>query len=282
MKKLMMALAGLAALGLPAEAQSYRCENGELMGGPAGTFAKCSTNAYGQITNVRPYSPGSASRQTTRIYPNAQSPSRGTTQVYRGGQRTSVQHSAPRYRSAAPAPLRSHQSHSRTTVTQPVYTRPAMTHSSAPVRYSAPVQRQPYQPTRVVRTAPPQPQISRKAVTATSRYGHRGSGVCKKKIKRIPTRGDITAYEVCYEDLVPVYGKRTKKLYHRIEHASEKACGFDNHSFVSRWYSRRSDCVGDSVYRAVMETGIPELRQYYFAKTGKGVPRATVGPLRRY
>ena len=106
------------------------------------------------------------------------------------------------------------------------------------------------------------------------------SGVCDREIKALrDDRDGRKRYEVCYRDLTPVYGGRVEVLYSRIERAAERAC--DTNSFYLRNRTTRS-CENQAVDRAVYDTGLEALASYHIAKTGRGRPRVTVGPLQRY
>ena len=106
------------------------------------------------------------------------------------------------------------------------------------------------------------------------------SGVCDREITRIrDDREGRQRYEVCYRDLTPIYGGRVEVLYSRIERAAERAC--DTDIFYMRNRSTRK-CEYQAIDRAVYDTGLEALASYHVAKTGRGRPRVTVGPLQRY
>ncbi|WP_084420395.1 hypothetical protein [Henriciella litoralis] len=108
----------------------------------------------------------------------------------------------------------------------------------------------------------------------------RHRGFCKREITRIgKDRKGRQQYEVCYADLRPVEGPAVEELYDRIERAADRACR-DNSGYAM--FSRRNDCEDQAVDRAVYDTGIASLQRYHNIRTGRGRPRVTVGPLRRY
>ena len=252
MRYLLTSLAGFALLAVSAEAQQYRCENGELVGGEAGVTARCTTNKSGQIVSVTPYKP--VTRQTVRIYPNNQIRSQPVQTYTPKGKRV-----------YAPAPLTPQTNIPPTSIVRPSYT----------TRTVAPAGTTPrYRPVKHVRATQPQiittvptPRIQRAAYAAP----------CTFKIREVNMRGNRNAYEVCHTDIEPTNKRSIRKLYSRLKKASRRACGTDYDSILTRWSQENSRCAAVSLDRAVMTSGIDPLRAYHLSKTGRSVPRVTIG-----
>jgi UrcA family protein len=90
------------------------------------------------------------------------------------------------------------------------------------------------------------------------------------------TRDGRKRYEVCYADLTPVTIATADDIYGRIADAARKACRGG-----SSLFSMDRSCRRDAIYRAVVDVNLPALDSYYANKSGRYVPRVTVGPLRR-
>ena len=253
MKHVITALAGLAAMALSAEAQSYRCENGELVGGTSGVSAKCTVNSAGQITSVTPYQP--AGRESLRIYPN-DNVRAAPVKTYSPGKRT-----------YAPTPLTPQTNVPPSAIARPNYRHNVRTITPNGDAYTG--QTETYRTTqpRVINAATPSARIQAAA------YG----APCNFKIREVKTRSNINVYEVCYSDIQPSNERSMRKLYSRIRKASRRACGTDYDSILTRWSRSNQACVSNSVDRAVMSSEFAPLRAYHLAKTGRGVPTVYVG-----
>jgi len=256
MKRFVTAIAGLAALAVSAEAQSFRCENGELVGGASDVTARCTANAAGQITSVTPY----------------KSSTRETVEIYRGGD-------------VRPEPVRTYTP----TGNRQHYPAPLVPHNNA----QPPVQRQTTyayrQPASAVRTTIVSPNgniynqrgAPRTNVITASQFPiaqqANYAAPCRFKIRELAARGNTNVYEVCYSDIPSNDRRSMSKLYSRIKKASKRACGTDYDSVLTRWSRQNRICVNNSVDRAVMNSGLDSLRAYHLAKTGRGIPTVYVG-----
>jgi UrcA family protein len=106
-------------------------------------------------------------------------------------------------------------------------------------------------------------------------------GYCERGIRQLRNdRDGRKRYEVCYRDLQPVYGANVEVLYSRIERAAEEACEVNGVAAIYRSGTRK--CERQTIENAVYDTGLEGLRNFHVAATGRGRPRVTVGPLRRY
>lgn len=299
MKRLLLLAAASITLSAPAFAQAYQCVGGELLGGPANYG--CETNAQGQITSV---GPRTSAPKTTTVRRAAPAPVTTTRRAA-----PMVTHSpAPRvtHRTQAPiqyarpsttrtvtsthAPTRTYsQSHSHGAGqplththshthynTAPVTThRPVTRTYSAPVNptYAAPVHR----PAPVRTYSQPTTTYSRPIYTPPPRVAAVMRPTCDQAYTRLnDTRDGRKRYEVCYADLTPVTIATADNIYDRISSAARKAC----RGGTSLFGNDRS-CRRDAIYRAVVDVNLPALDSYYANKTGRHVPRVTVGPLRR-
>lgn len=259
MKRLLALVGFTALLALPTYAQSYKCVGGELLGGPEGYT--CETNAQGEITSVQPGNSQSRSVTTTRTMTR----SAPVTQTVR------------RQTHVAPRPHITHQtaqahSHGRTTHTH-IHThtdgtRHSHAHSHGQVTSHVTTT---HRPVTTVRPAPrplPAPAPRPAPVPATCDFAY-------KKIS--DTRDGRPRYNVCYSDLKPITGATADSLYSRIRTAARRACR--SHGFSI--YGASRSCERDAIYDAIVDVNLPALDRYYASKTGKRVPRVTVGPLRR-
>lgn len=260
MKRLLTAIASMAALALSAEAQAYRCENGGLVGGASDVSAKCTVNSSGQITSVTPYQ--NTSRQSVRIYPKSQTLSSSV---------KSYNTSKPR--GYAPTPLTPQSNVPPASIIRPGYT----------PRHSA-VQTAPSHRTTIYRPATTTLRSTTPHIISATPSAHIQSNTyaapCNFKIREVKLRPDLNVYEVCYSDIRPTSDRSVKRLYSRIKKASQRACGTDYNSVLTRWNRTNRRCVDASLDRAVMSSGIDPLRAYHLAKTGKGIPVVRVGPMR--
>lgn len=255
MKRILTLAASVAIIAMTAEAQAYRCEYGELVGGEEGVSAKCTVNSAGQITSVTPYIP--ASRQKVEIY--------------RGGEvkQTPVQsYTATGKRAYHPTPLKPHgkqvsggfdASNHRVVQTTPTYA-PQQVEIISPSRN--------YSSQRVnIISADPTPSIQPAAYRAP----------CNFKIREVAIKQNANAYEVCYSDIESTDEQSMRKLYARVKRAARRACGTDYDSIFTRWSKENADCTDANLDRAVMASGIDPLRAYHLARTGKGTPTVYVG-----
>lgn len=252
MKRLVI-IAGIATLfASPALAQSYKCVGGELLGGPEGYH--CETNANGEIVSVRPGTHSqSTSRTVTRSVPTTRTVSRSATSA----------HATPRSRSVSSHNhvhthtdgTRHSHPHSHGSAHSSHRSAPTVTHS-----YTRPAPRQTYRYTPPARPAP------------------RPLPTCDTAYTRLPdTRDGRRQIEVCYADLTPVTVATADSVYARIKSAARKACRGARFSL----YGTSRSCERDAVYDAVVDVNLPALDSLYAKKSGKRIPRVTVGPLRR-
>ena len=250
MRRLLIATIGLAAAAISAEAQTYRCEGGELIGGNTGVSAKCSVNAQGQITSVRPYQANK--RQTVKIYRSNQVHAQPVTTV-----------SSSIHRTYSPKPLTS-QSNIPPSIIRPSYS--AVQPHSNVYRVNS----------RPLRTT--QPQII-KTVPNTRAQNIAYVGACNFKVREISSH-DAGVYEVCSRDLKVSDARSIRKIYARMKKASRLACGTDHDSILTRWSKENSRCAAASLDQAVGRSGIDPLRSYHLAMTGRAVPTVHIGSLR--
>lgn len=197
-------------------------------------------------------------------------PSRGFT-VQRGGTATTYGAARPcSYHQAQPRVTTSYTGCAGTTT----YTAPAPVTTTTTYRAPAPTYVEP----APVYEYQPEPDYGYDEYTPVVSLN---SGVCEREIRALrDDREGRKRYEVCYRDLTPIYGGRVEVLYSRIERAAERAC--DANSFSLRYNRSARDCENQAVDRAVYDTGLEALANYHIAKTGRGRPRVTVGPLQRY
>lgn len=211
------------------------------------------TRRYTQTPAHRPQAPiryaaptmtGTVTPQRAPTYTHSSQP-----HSHHGGQPYTHTHSHTHYP----------QAHSTTS-------RPVTRYSSAPrVTYAAP----PHQ--TVTRT------VSRPVYTPPARVAAVHRATCDDAYTRLPdTRDGRRRYEVCYGDLTPVTGATADDIYARISNAARKACRGG-----SSLFGADRSCRRDAIYRAVVDVNLPALDEYYRGKTGRYVPRVTVGPLRR-
>lgn len=247
-------LAAFLVLSVSSEAQEYRCENGELIGGNTGVTARCATNKAGQIISVTPYQ--SATRQTVRIYPGDQVRSQSVQTYTQQGRRA-----------YAPTPLTAQRRAPPESISLPHRTlravSPAATHTI--VRRSAFSNMRATQPHIIQAT--PTPRIQRSAYTAP----------CNFRVREVSRGENHNFYEVCHTDIEPKNKHSIRKLYSRLKKASRRACGTDYDSILTRWSEENRSCAAASLDRAVMISGIASLQSYHFSKTGRSLPRVTVG-----
>ena len=253
MRCLIAGFASLAALAMTAGAQEYRCENGELVGGDSGISARCTTNTSGQIVSVTPYR--RTVRPTVRIYPS-QTPTTHTVQTYTPSGK----------RAYTPAPLTPQSHVPPASIKRPGYRYQTLS-TSANTQIYRPVSAASHRTQPRVITATPTPHIQRAAYTAP----------CSFKVREVSTARHRGAFEVCYKDIQPTDGRSVRKLYSRLKKASRRACGTDYDSILSRWSKENTRCAAASLDRAVMTSGIEPLRAYHLSKTGRAIPRVTVG-----
>lgn len=256
MVRLVSILAGLLIIAATANAQTYRCEYGELVGGQTGVSAKCTVNSAGQITSVTPYE--TARRDRVTIYRSGQIANVPARSYKRVGERA--------HRPAPLKPLRS----------QPVQAF-SERHSYSPGAPSA-------YPTEIVRTVShdtiSRPAHRRNIITPGTPPNVQRSALatpCTFKIREVPANGNNSIYEVCYSDIGNNDPRSLRKLYSRIKRASRRACGTDYDSILTRWSASNARCVDANVDRAVMTSGLDPLRAYHLARTGKGTPTVYVG-----
>ena len=256
MYRILSAIAGIALIAASADAQTYRCEHGELVGGEAGISARCTVNSAGQITSVTPYK--NTSRDRVKIYRSGdvaapvQSKTHTAERAYRPSPLKPLPKDMPRQYQAS----RTISPHAPSAY--PPETTVRMVTHSEPVKAS--------RPSNII-TAAPTASIQRAAYASP----------CTFKIREIKASNNADIYEVCYSDITATDRRSLRKLYSRITRASRRACGTDYDSILTRWGKANSACVAKSVDRAVMTSGLDPLRAYHLAKTGKGVPTVYVG-----
>lgn len=276
--KRILVLAGLTALfALPTMAQSYQCVRGELLGGPEGY--SCETNARGEITSVQPAL--TATRTITTTRPATTRPTTTTRTVTRSAPMTTVRrhtHTTSRpVTTHRPMPTHSHGPITHTHMhTHSDGTRHSHVHSHG--QTSTHVTTTTHRPTqtvhRPVTTVRPAPMPIRTTAPRPAPI----PADCDAAYTRLPdTRDGRRQFEVCYADLRPITGATADALYARINTAARRACRGHGLSF----YNTSRSCQRAAVLDAVLDVNLPALDSYYASKTGKRVPRVTVGPLRR-
>ena len=257
MKHVIGLIAGLVLTGMAAQAQEFRCENGELVGGDSGITARCTTNKAGQIISVTPYK--STARQSVRIYPSDHVRSHPVQTYTPKGKRV-----------YAPTPL-TPQKH----VPPPTLARPSYTNRTTTPTTTRTIIRRTTSPNfgrtqpKII-TAAPTPHIQRAAYAAP----------CNFKIREVNAPQSANRFEVCHTDIDPTNNRAIRKLYSRLKKASRRACGTDYDSILTRWSNQNAKCAAASLDRAVMTSGIDPLRAYHLSRTGRTVPRVTVGQIR--
>jgi UrcA family protein len=270
MKRILVLAGFIAALALPALAQSYQCVGGELLGGPEGY--SCETNASGEITSVQPAAASTRTVTTTR--PVTTRPMTTTRTVTRSAPTTTT---IRRHTHTAPRPTTTH--------------RPASTHNHGPITHThmhthsdgtrhshahshgstSTHVTTTHRPVTTVRPTPMpiRPSAPRPAPIPAD---------CDAAYTKLPdTRDGRRQFEVCYADLKPITSATADSLYARINSAAWRACRGHGLSF----YNTSRSCQRAAVLDAVRDVNLPALDSYYARKTGKRVPRVTVGPLRR-
>lgn len=290
MKRLLLLAAASITLSAPAFAQAYQCVGGELLGGPANYG--CETNAQGKITSVGPRT-SAPTRATTTVRRAMPAPVTTTRRAA-----PMVTHSpAPRvtHRTQAPiqyarpstttttrtvtsthAPTRTYsQSHSHGAGQPLTHTHSHTHYNHAPVTTHRPVTRTYSAPVRTY--SQPTTTYSRPIYTPPPRVAAVRRATCDEAYTRLNDASDgRKRYEVCYADLTPVTVATADDIYDRISSAARKAC----RGGTSLFGNDRS-CRRDAIYRAVVDVNLPALDSYYANKSGRYVPRVTVGPLRR-
>lgn len=284
MKRLLLLAAASITLSGPALAQAYQCVGGELLGGPANYG--CETNAQGKITSV---GPRTSARKTTTVRRAAPAPvttTRRAAPTVTHRTQAPIQYARPstttRTVTSTHAPARTYsQPHSHGTGQPLTHTHSHTHYNSAPVTthrpvtrtYSAPVHR----PAPVRTYSQPTTTYSRPIYTPPPRVAAVRRATCDEAYTRLnDTRDGRKRYEVCYADLTPVTGATADDIYGRISTAARKACRGG-----SSLFGNDRKCRRDAIYRAVMDVNLPALDSYYAKKTGRYVPRVTVGRLRR-
>lgn len=260
MKRVITAISALCALALSAEAQSYTCVDGELAGGAAGVAAKCTTNALGQITSVTPYQP--QARQSVKIYPQQQT--------------QTLARSAPPVRNYTPTGNRAYAPTPLVPLSRPpakVIPAAAQTIEtrSSNVRVVSPNGNAYYGRPVSYTAANTAPAAAHVQITPPGAY-------CDFKVREVRVGGNANVYEVCHSDLNLNSRRSVRRLYSRVQKASNRACGTDYDSILTRWGRDNRSCVSASVDRTVASSGLEPLRAYHFARTGRrGTPTVYVG-----
>jgi len=294
MKRLLLLAAASITLSAPAFAQAYQCVGGELLGGPANYG--CETNAQGKITSVGPRASAPKTTTVRRAAPAPVTTTRRATPTVRHRTQAPIQYARPS--STTTRTVTTHRAPTRT-YSQPAHSHgagqplththshthynnaPATTHRPVTRTYSAPVTRSysapVHRPAPVRTYSQPTTSYSRPIYTPPPRVAAVRRATCNEAYTRLnDTRDGRKRYEVCYADLTPVTVATADDIYSRISSAARKAC----RGGTSLFGNNRS-CRRDAIYRAVVDVNLPALDSYYAKKSGRYVPRVTVGSLRR-
>lgn len=277
MKRILVLAGFTAILALPAFAQSYQCVGGELLGGPEGY--SCETNASGEITSVQPAAAPTRTVATTR--PVTPRPITTTRTVTRSAPTTTTVRRNTHTTSRPTTTHRSAPPHSHGPVTHTHMhthsdgTRHSHAHSHGQTSTHVTTTHRPtttvHRPVTTVRPTPMpvRPLAPRPAPIPAD---------CDAAYTKLPdTRDGRRQFEVCYADLKPITSATADSLYARINTAARRACRGHGLSI----YNASRSCQREAVLDAVLDVNLPALDSYYARKTGKRVPRVTVGPLRR-
>ena len=277
MKRLLLLAAASITLSAPAFAQAYQCVGGELLGGPANYG--CETNAQGKIISVRPRTKAPTRAVTTvrraapRVTHRTQAPIQYARPSTTTTTRTATRTHAPARTHSQPHSHGAGQSYTHTHSHTHYNPAPVPTHRPVTRTYAAPVHR----PAPVRTYSQPTTTYSRPIYTPPPRVAAVRRATCDAAYTRLnDTRDGRKRYEVCYADLTPVTLATADDIYGRISSAARKACRGG-----SSLFGNNRSCRRDAIYRAVVDVNLPALDSYYTNKTGRYVPRVTVGPLRR-
>ncbi|GAB5457147.1 MAG: hypothetical protein Hens3KO_01770 [Henriciella sp.] len=107
----------------------------------------------------------------------------------------------------------------------------------------------------------------------------KSEAACSGSIGLIPDFGEnARRYEVCLSDLDGEEGLDVAAAFNRISRAVDRTCRANG----AGTYPALKFCRRDTLYRAVMDTSLPELTAHYVAETGRSVPRIEVDPAKTY